>query len=44
MCVSVMFLMDWRTALATLFVISALYMYLTYRKPGQLVFASLPHT
>ncbi|QQP39998.1 Uncharacterized protein FKW44_013884 [Caligus rogercresseyi] len=33
LCFVVMFLMDWKTALATFIVIIALYLYISYRKP-----------
>jgi len=34
LCVSVMFLISWATALLTLLVVLALYLIVTYRKPG----------
>jgi len=33
LCVAVMFLMDWATALITFAIVSVLYMYISYRKP-----------
>lgn len=35
LCVSVMFLISWATALLTLLVVLALYLIVTYRKPGK---------
>jgi hypothetical protein len=34
LCVAVMFLMDWVTALITFGVVGILYFYINYRKPG----------
>merc|ERR1712223_137733 len=33
LCVAVMFLMDWKTALLTFVIVGVLYMYISYRKP-----------
>ena len=33
LCVAVMFLMDWKTALITFGIVSILYFYISYRKP-----------
>lgn len=37
LCVSVMFLISWWTALITLFVVLALYLVVSYRKPGNIL-------
>ena len=34
LCVAVMFLMDWVTALITFAIVGILYFYINYRKPG----------
>lgn len=34
LCIAVMFLISWWTALATFFVVVTLYLYVSYRKPG----------
>jgi solute carrier family 12 sodium/potassium/chloride transporter 2 len=34
LCVAVMFLMDWVTALITFAIVGVLYFYINYRKPG----------
>ena len=36
LCVVVMFLMDWVTALVTFGIVAILYLYISYRKPGSL--------
>ena len=36
LCVVVMFLMDWVTALVTFGIVAILYLYIGYRKPGLL--------
>ena len=36
LCVVVMFLMDWVTALVTFGIVAILYLYISYRKPGLL--------
>ena len=36
LCVAVMFLMDWVTALITFAIVGILYFYINYRKPGTL--------
>lgn len=37
LCVSVMFLISWWTALITLCVVLALYLVVSYRKPGNFI-------
>lgn len=41
LCVAVMFLMSWSTALITFIVIIALYLFVSHRKPGNLTFLLL---
>lgn len=36
LCIVVMFIMSWETALATFVLVAALYLYVHYRKPGKL--------
>lgn len=38
LCVAVMFLISWWTALVTLSVVLALYLVVAYRKPGNFIF------
>ena len=39
LCIGVMFVMNWWTALITIGLIAGLFFYVHYRKPGEFIFA-----